>query len=530
MFFPSRAMATSRRRRKRGLLAVLAVFPAIGLLAAVVVTVPANAITQAPRVVNGGTLTFLSEGTQWPSLDPANAAYQSPAQPIASLIYGNLFDVGPNDTFLPDLAKSLTMSDGGLTGTLKLRAGVTFQDGTPFDATAVAANLTRDSEPGSPCFCRTALKNLTSITTPSNLEVVMNFSSPDGILLATLATSSGSYMVSPTALASEGANFGASPVGAGPYKVLSNVVDSTITLQRWPGYWNAKNTHVDQIVVVNEAAGTAALAGLESGGAQIVSFGNDPPSIKEASKDHALVKYTDYLSANFEYMDFKAPPFNNILAREALQYATNAPALDRSVYEGYGPASETLTGPDQLAYPGSSLPGYRTYDLAKAKKLVAEVGGISFTQLTLGNTPFDIEVAEALAKQWALAGINASIDPLTLAAALALLEAGNFQGVVAGYPAQQDSPLTLSTSLVCPVLFSPGFCDQSVTATVEQAIETQKLSAQAALMKRALTQAVVGDAAYVALNSSPFGIFTTKSVHDFSFYGGEIYLSNVWLS
>jgi peptide/nickel transport system substrate-binding protein len=512
-------------------LAALAVFPAVGLLAVVLSTAPASALNQAPRVVNGGTLTYLSEGTQWPSLDPGNAAYQSPAQPIMSLVYGNLFNLGPNNTFLPDLAKSLTMSDGGLVGTLKLRAGVSFQDGTPFNAAAVAANLKRDSEPGSACFCATALKNLTSISTPSNLEVVLNFSSPDGILLATLSTSAGSYMVSPTALASEGANFGASPVGAGPYKVTSNVVDSTITLTRWPGYWDAKNTHVNQIVIVNEAAGTAALAAVQSGGAQIVSFGNDPPSIREASKDHALIKLTDYLSANFEYMDFKSPPFNNILAREALQYATNAPALDRSLYEGYGPASETLVGPDQLAYPGSTLPGYRTYNLAKAKALVAQIpGGISFTQLTLGNTPFDIEVAEALQKQWAAAGINATIDPLTLAAALALLEAGNFQGVVAGYPAQQDSPLTLSTSLVCPVLFSPGFCDPVVTADVEQAIETQKFSAQAALMKRALTQAVVGDASYVALNSSPFGIFTIKSVHDFGFYGGEIYLGNVWLS
>ena len=51
-----------------------------------------------------------------------------------------------------------------------------------------------------------------------------------------------------------------------------------------------------------------------------------------------------------EYMDYQKPPFNNILAREALQYATNAPALNRSLYEGYGPASETLTGPDQIAY------------------------------------------------------------------------------------------------------------------------------------------------------------------------------------
>jgi ABC-type transport system substrate-binding protein len=308
------------------------------------------------------------------------------------------------------------------------------------------------------------------------------------------------------------------------------VVDSTITLQRWPGYFDAKATHVDEIVITSEAAGTAGLAALQSGGAQILSLGNDPPTIKEASKDHALVQETEHLSANFEYMNFEKPPFNNILAREALQYATNAVALNRSLYEGYGPASETLTGPDQIAYPGSTLPGYRTYNLAKAKKLVAEVGGISFTQLTLGNTPFGIATAEALAKQWALAGIQATIDPLTLAGALALLESGNFQGVVAGYPAQQDTPLTLATSLVCPVLFSPGFCDQGVTAEVKQALETQKFNLQASLMKRAITQAVVGDASYVALNATPFGIFLTKSTHGFGFYGGEIYLAGVSLS
>jgi peptide/nickel transport system substrate-binding protein len=532
MFFPSRAVATSssRRQRKRGVLAALAVFPAVGLLAVVLTTLPANAASQSQKVVNGGTLTYLGEGLEWPTLDPASAAEQGPSQPIMSLIYGNLFNVGPNNTFTGDLAKSLTISPGGLSATLTLRPNISFQDGTPFNAAAVVTNLKRDSMPGSGCFCYTALKNITSVTAPSNLEVDITFSSPDGVLLATLATSGASFIVSPAALASQGSNYGQNPVGAGPYKVSSNVVDSTITLQRWPGYFDAKATHVDTIVITSEAAGTAGLAALQSGGAQILSLGNDPPTIKEASKDHALVQETEHLSANFEYMNFEKPPFNNILAREALQYATNAVALNRSLYEGYGPASETLTGPDQIAYPGSTLPGYRTYNLAKAKKLVAEVGGISFTQLTLGNTPFGIATAEALAKQWALAGIQATIDPLTLAGALALLESGNFQGVVAGYPAQQDTPLTLATSLVCPVLFSPGFCDQSVTSTVKQALETQKFNLQATLMKRAITQAVVGDASYVALNSTPFGIFLTKSAHGFGFYGGEIYLAGVSLS
>jgi len=533
MFRSNRAVTTisSHRPRKHGVLAAFAVFPAIALLTVVLNAVPANATSPAAKVTNGGTLTYLGEGLEWPTLDPASAAEQGPSQPIMSLLYGNLFNVGPHNTFLPDLAKSLTIRNGGLNAALKLRPGVTFQDGTAFNAAAVAANLKRDSMPGSGCFCYTALKNITSITTPSALEVDITFSSADGVLLATLATSGASFIVSPAALASQGSGYGQNPVGAGPYKMVSNVVNSTITLARWPGYWDTRATHVNTIVITSEAAGTAGLAALQSGGAQILSLGNDPPTIKEASKDHALVRNLEHLSANFEYMDFQKPPFNNILAREALQYATNAPALNRSLYEGYGPASETLTGPDQIAYPGSTLPGYHNYNLAKAKKLVAEIpGGISFTQLTLGNTPFGIATAEALAKQWALAGINATIDPLTLAGALQLLESGNFQGVVAGYPAQQDTPLTLATSLVCPVLFSPGFCDPTVTSTVKQALETQRFNLQATLMKRAITTAVVSDAAYVPLNATPFGIYNTKSTHGFSFEGGEIYLSGVWLS
>ena len=71
--------------------------------------------------------------------------------------------------------------------------------------------------------------------------------------------------------------------------------------------------------------------------------------------------------------------------------------------------------------------------------------------------------------------------------------------------------------------------DPIVTSTAKQALETQKIPLQATLMKRAITQAIVADAAYVPLTATPFGIFETKSTHGFSFYGGEIYLSGVWL-
>ena len=60
----------------------------------------------------------------------------------------------------------------------------------------------------------------------------------------------------------------------------------------------------------------------------------------------------------------------------------------------------------------------------------------------------------------ALAGINATIDPLTLAGAFAAtFESGNYQGVVAAIRLSRTRHLHWLTSLVCPVLFSPGFCD-----------------------------------------------------------------------
>ncbi|HEY5273702.1 MAG TPA: ABC transporter substrate-binding protein [Acidimicrobiales bacterium] len=446
-----------------------------------------------------------------------------------SLVYGNLFTIGPNNTFVPGLATRYSFSNDNKTFTLNTRTGVTFQDGTPFNATAVALNLTRDSAKTSGCLCLTALKNATSITAPNDHTVVMNFSVPDGVILATLSTSPATYIISPAALSSQGSNYGATPVGAGPYKVVSDIIDSTITLGRWPGYWDARATHVSQITVTSETTGASGLASVQSGGAQIFDLTSDPATQK-AAKQSGLNIETEHISGNFLYMDFNTAPFNNKLAREAMQYATNAKALDSVLYYGYGPASETLIGPQQIAYFGSTLPGYRSYKLKKAKQLVSQLGGLSFTLISIGTTPTAIAEMEAVQKQWAQAGIQVTLDPLTLPAGLKELESGTYQAVIAGYPAQDDSPLTLATSLVCPVYFSPGFCDPTVTRYAEQALQTKSFTAQATLMKKAVTLAVVNDAAYVPLNSTPGSVVLTKNVHNFVYEGGALYLSGVWLS
>ncbi|MBO0714459.1 MAG: hypothetical protein J2P59_06860, partial [Acidimicrobiales bacterium] len=98
--------------------------------------------TKSPRAVptashRGGSITVLEAqgflGT-WTGFDPAITTSQSTFEPT---VYGGLFDLGPHETLVPDLATGYKLSPDGLTLTLNLRHGVTFSNGDPFDASVV---------------------------------------------------------------------------------------------------------------------------------------------------------------------------------------------------------------------------------------------------------------------------------------------------------------------------------------------------------------------------------------------------------
>ncbi|MBO0747477.1 MAG: hypothetical protein J2O47_03960, partial [Acidimicrobiaceae bacterium] len=101
------------------------------------------------------------------------------------------------------------------------------------------------------------------------------------------------------------------------------------------------------------------------------------------------------------------PPFNNKLAREAVYYATDAATLNKKVYGGSTPLVQGITGPGGLFY-HQKVPGYRTYNLAKAKAIVKQLGGLSFSLLG-GATGNGLNEAEALQAMWKQAGMNVKL-------------------------------------------------------------------------------------------------------------------------
>ena len=107
-----------------------------------------NTSASVAPVKAGGSLTVL-EGKgfsgDWPfGLDPATNTDGAADQDYMNAVYGQLFELGANGKIINDLATSGTISPDGKTVTIKLRQGVQFSDGRPFNAAAVAWNFTRD--------------------------------------------------------------------------------------------------------------------------------------------------------------------------------------------------------------------------------------------------------------------------------------------------------------------------------------------------------------------------------------------------
>lgn len=488
------------------------------------VTVPATAAAAA-----GGTLKWVIDDIEWSTLDPALAAFRGTDQPISSLIYGNLFKVGPHYTYQPGLALSHQTSKDGLTFTMKLRSGVKFQDGTPFNATAVKDSLTRDLNPNNQCSCLAFLKPIKSITTEGNNTVQLHFSQPDGTIMAALSGSAAAYVASPTAVAKEGKNFGTAPVGAGPFKVTKNAINTSLTLSSWPGYYDPKHVHLSAIDITTEDSGPSEYATVQSGGAQMLNlpFGN--PTVEKEAKSNSNLKVTTALGyAGLIYLNPGKAPFNNLTARQAVQYATNAPALSKGFFLGEEPATEQLAGKGQAGYPGNNLPGYPKYNLSKAKALVQKLGGLSFT-INTGTDPTAVQETQELQQQWEQAGITVTIAQLSSTAGIAALQAGNFQASVSAYSSQPDSVGALSNVIACPSLFNPKFCDKQINSLFDKAQTQSSLTKQAALVRQAEVRAIVDDAAFIPLVQVPEVSIASKSVKGLVVAGTQVYASGVSL-
>ncbi len=412
-------------------LAKLSMAGAVVALVAGMVVASGGPAVAAKRAANkpksGGNLSIGVEAA-WTTFDPLQQN-NFVSYDVDESLYGSLLQLGAGGKILPDLATSLKGSNGDKTWVITRRKGLKFQDGTPLNPAAVVFNLERVSNPANDCLCYSSVEDIKSVAATGKNSVTVQLSTPDSTFPSVLAGPPG-MMVSPSAVQSEGASYAQHPVGAGPFKLGTVVPGNSATLVRWNGYWNKPQPYLSSVTFKVMTDATTRLSSLQSG---VIQDDEDvSPTQLPSLQSNPQFKVTSLGGVGTLFVQFQtqAAPLNNVLAREAITYATNPGQINQALFNGkYTTGIESPWTPQSWGYPGK-VPGYQTYNLAKAKALVRQLGGLSFTLTIRANDPIALSQAEALQSQWAQAGIHAQIAVLQNVALIQASNKGNYQAML----------------------------------------------------------------------------------------------------
>lgn len=265
---------------------------------------------------------------------------------------------------VPGLAESWSQSSD-TTWDFKLRQGIKFQDGAPFNAEAVVNSLNHVLKAQTPSRA-IGPKNVSSVEVLDEFTIRVTTPQPSQLLPYRLSVPS-SGILSPAAYKETINPFGTC---TGPFTFVSEVPKQSLKIVRNDNYWGekAKLESVEVRFVVD--AGTR-MAQLRSGEADLVL--EVPPALTSTLKSNpdTVIAAEPIPRTQSIVFNHERKPFDNVLVRRAIQSAIDVSAISEGVYEGY---AQPAAGPFAPGQPWRAELQPAIYDLEKAKALFAEAG------------------------------------------------------------------------------------------------------------------------------------------------------------
>lgn len=365
-----------------------------------------------PPPARGGHLIVGNEANP-NNFDPTRM-FGLPPRRIGRTIYNALVSIDEQGNVQPELAESWEQPDDH-TYVLRLRQGVTFHDGTPFDAEAVKFHFDRHLNPDVQSLRAGELASVESTTIVDAHTVQIALAQPFAPFLATLFDWSG-FVVSPTAVAASGEDYGLNPVGTGPFKFAEHVQDQHTIVERNPDYWEDGLPLLDRITFRPIPIDSTRLTELRSGGVHLIE--NVPLQDVSRLDGAAEVALSVKDGFRFDYLYFVAanePYGTNKVFRQAINWAIDREALLLGALFGVGASSF------QPFFSGTPYhdPAFQPYhrDLDRAKRLLDESGVSAPIGWQVGVTedPVQLRVAQIVQTQLAEIGIEMGIEQIDVA-------------------------------------------------------------------------------------------------------------------
>ncbi|MFP4349482.1 MAG: ABC transporter substrate-binding protein [Desulfococcaceae bacterium] len=342
------------------------------------------------------------------------------AHNVAWQMYDSLVWINDQGTVVPALAESWIISEDGSEITFKLKKGIKFHNGEPFDADSVVYTWERGKQGRMQWKEKFAIAK--SVEKIDDYTVKIDTGKPNPLLFRVMAEFWA--MIPPEYHKKVGENeFLNNPVGTGPFKFKEWRKGDRIVFEANPDYWEEGLPKVKNLIFRPIPESTTRMAAIQTNEVDIVT------RLSSEEAEHLMnlpdVKVIDYPVDRVYYIAFnnlttgKGKPTEDPKVRQAMNYAVDVKAIIDALFEGYGREATGYVTPGNLGYDEEIEPF--GYDLKKAKKLLADAGypdgfKIGFACPSGAYTNFE-QVCEAI--QGYLSGVGIETD-------LELMESGKY--------------------------------------------------------------------------------------------------------
>jgi peptide/nickel transport system substrate-binding protein len=369
-------------------------------VAALMLQVPAQAQSKKDTLV----LAMQLEPT--PGLDPTAGAASAIAEVSLYNIFETLTKINGDSKVTGLLAEGWTVSPDLKTYTFKLRQGIKFHNGEPFNSAAVKFSFERAVAKESVNKDKAVFANIERIDTPDAHTVVLNLKNGSVDLPFQLGQGT-AIIVEPKSAATNGTN----PVGTGPYKLEAWNKGSNVVLTRWDGHRNAKDVKLRRVTIRFISDVAAQAAALLSGDVDVFPRVAVQRSIKqfEGNKKFQVI-IGGTRAKTIMAINNKRKPLDNVLVRRAILAAIDRKAVIEGAADGFGVPIGSFYVPGAPGYVDTTA--VNAFDQARARALLHQAGITPPLELTMKLPPVSYarQGGEVIASQLAKVGINVKIE------------------------------------------------------------------------------------------------------------------------
>ena len=340
-----------------------------------------------------------------PGLDPTTGAASAIAEIVQYNIFETLTKINPDGSVSPLLAQSWEVSPDLKTYTFRLRKGVRFQNGEPFNASAVKFSFERAGAEKSTNKDKRTFAGMQSVAAlDEHTLVILNQSlDPDFLFLMGQATA---IIVEPKSADTNATK----PVGTGPYQLAAWNRGSSVALTKWDGYWGAAGVKIRKATFRFISDPAAQVAALLAG--DVDAFPRVSPRSVAQFKANAgfQVLVCGSRAKTVLAINNKKKPLDDVRVRRAIAAAIDRQAVIEGAGDGYGVPIGSHYVPGALGYVDTT--GINPFNIQKAKALLSEAGIKTPLELSLKlpPPPYARQGGEVIAAQLAKVGIIAKIE------------------------------------------------------------------------------------------------------------------------